>query len=183
MLHAPCPLRGALLAFIASLSLSACAKEEPAAPATSTPAAPEQAAEAPDPHEASADPVDDSDAVSPAFEQRSRIAPTVTLTEADADAGRTVTLAEDEVLEVRLPADRESGYTWIPAQHLLPVLRAYGIPEYEANESAEATAANTEIWRFIAEETGTAELVFEYRKPLGDDEPVKQTLVFRLQVE
>lgn len=181
MLHAPRLLRGALLVLVTSLFLGACAKEEQAASATVTSAAPEQAVQAPDPQAAAADPAADSDAVSPAFEQRSRIAPTVTLTEVDAD--RTITLAEDEVVEVRLPADRESGYTWIPAQHLLPVLRAYGIPEYQVNESAEATAATTEIWRFIAEETGTAELLFEYRKPLGNDEPVKQALVFRLQVE
>lgn len=160
MLHAPCFFRGALLVFIASLSLSACAKEEQAS---------------------AADPAPDSDATSPAFEQGSRIAPTVTLTDADAD--RTITLAEDEVVEIRLPADRESGYTWIPARHLLPVFRAYGVPEYEKDESAEAAAPTIEIWRFMAEEAGTAELVFEYRKPLDGDQPAEQTLVFRLQAE
>jgi len=149
--HVPRFVPGVLLLSLAALSLSAWAKEKQDAP------------------------------VPPAFEQESRIAPTVTLT--DADAERRVVLAEDEVLEVRLPADRESGYTWIPTQHLLPVFSAYGIPEYQADGSADAKQPGIEIWRFMAEETGTAELVFEYRKPLGADEPPRQTLVFQLAVE
>lgn len=123
----------------------------------------------------------ETESVPPAFEQERRVEPTVTLT--DADAGRTVTLAEDAVIELRLPADRESGFSWIPKRHLLPVLSAYGIPEYQPDASAQADATTIEIWRFMAEETGTAELVFEYRKPVDDSAPPARTLVFHLEVE
>jgi len=179
---------------LAALSLSACAKEEQATPAaapatTAAPAEPKPVESVPARTASAASTSDasttgttgDDDPAPPAFEQESRTAPTVILT--DADAERRVVLAEDEVLEVRLPADRQSGYTWIPAQHLLPVFSAYGIPEYELDESADTNPRGIEIWRFMAEEVGAAELVFEYRKPLGADEPPRQTRVFQLAVE
>lgn len=156
MLHASHFLHGALLVSVAAFSLSPSAQAEQAASGEKAP-------------------------VPQSFEQNTRIEPTVTLT--DADAERTITLAEDAVVEVRLPADRENGYTWIPRRHLLPVLSAYGVPEYELDESAQESAPAIEVWRFMAEEAGTAELVFEYRKPLGNDEPAGKTLVFHLEVE
>jgi predicted secreted protein len=86
-------------------------------------------------------------------------------------------------VEVRLPADRSRGFTWIPAGNMLPVMTTDGVPQYESADDAPEYAPGTEIWRFIAREPGHAHLVFEYRRPLEADAPPRQTLTFHFDVE
>lgn len=106
--------------------------------------------------------------------------PEVVLT--DADDGRAVRLQRDEVVEVRLPADRASGFTWIPAEHLLPVMRTDGMPQYLPDEASAPDGPGAESWRFVALEPGHAHLVFDYVQPLGGAAPVR-TVTFHFDVE
>lgn len=153
--------RGATAVLLAAVLLTACGQQQPSAPpaaADSVPGAEPQ----------------------PLFPEKLRAAPTVILTETDAD--RAVNLQKGQVVEVRLSADRVSGYTWIPAQGMAPVMNPDGVPQYEKYEAAGADAPGTEIWRFIADEPGHAHLVFEYRRPLGG-EPPQQSLTFHFDVQ
>lgn len=159
---------------LAAALLTACGQQQPSTPPE---AADRAAAEAPAPGPAEAAPGEEPQ---PLFPEKTRAAPTVILTDADAD--RAVNLHKGQVVEVRLPADRASGYTWIPAQGMAPVMNPDGVPQYETDEAAGADAPGTEIWRFIAGEPGHAHLVFDYRRPLGG-EPAQQSLTFHFDVQ
>jgi predicted secreted protein len=120
-------------------------------------------------------------APAPATPERARLAPTLILT--DADEGRALLLQRGQVVEVRLPADRSGGFTWIPAANMLPVMGTDGVPQYGRADDAPEHVPGTEIWRFIGREPGHAHLVFEYRRPLEADAPPRQTLTFHFDVE
>lgn len=154
-----------VLAATAALLMSGCGQKQeqpaPAAPAASPPPAATPAVEA--------------------TPGEQRAAPTVTLTEADAD--RAVALAVGQVVEVRLSTDRVAGYTWIPAHNMLPVMGTDGVPEYETEEGAPDNAPGIEVWRFIGRAPGHAHLVFEYRKPFEAGAPPGQTITYHFDVE
>lgn len=155
-----------MVAVVAAAALVAgCGQKQeqppPAAPAASPPAAASPAAES--------------------TPERQRAAPTLTLTEADAD--RAVALKVGQVVEFRLTADRVAGFTWIPAHNLLPVMGTDGVPEFETEEGAPESAPGTEVWRFIGRQPGHAHLVFEYRKPFDASAPPSQTITVHFDVE
>lgn len=110
-----------------------------------------------------------------------RTPPTLTLT--DADEGRAVMLQRGQVVEVRLPADRAGGFTWVPAQHMLPVVSTDGVPQFEADEAGGPNAPGTEVWRFVGREAGHAQLQFEYRRLDDPDALPRQTIAFHFDVE
>lgn len=110
-----------------------------------------------------------------------RPAPILTLTEADGD--RAVKLQRGQVVEIRLPADRAGGFSWIPARNALPVLDTNGLPQFEADASGAPNAPGTEVWQFIGREAGHAHLEFEYRKPAEPDASPRQTISYHFDVE
>jgi predicted secreted protein len=151
-------LPGVLCAFLAGGLLAGCG--QPQEPPAATPPPPAAAPEA-----------------QPLTPDRPRSAPVVTLTDADAD--RALSLQRGQVVEIRLPADRASGYAWIPAENMLPVMSTDGAPLFENGNGA----AGTEIWRFIGREPGHAHLVFEYRRLSDLDARAERTVVYHFDVE
>ncbi|MFU8895682.1 MAG: protease inhibitor I42 family protein [Gammaproteobacteria bacterium] len=113
--------------------------------------------------------------------EQPRAAPTLVLTEAD--EGRAVTLQIDQVVEIRLPSDRISGLTWVPAQNTLPVLATDGLPRYEPPEAPGTAAVGVEIWRFKARQPGHAHLAFEYRRPTVPTASPERTIMYHFDVE
>jgi inhibitor of cysteine peptidase len=105
------------------------------------------------------------------------------LTLGASDDGRAVRLGRGDVVEIKLEADRVNGYTWIPAHNALPFMSTDGVPVYEIDEQAGASAPGLETWRFIGREPGHAHLVFEYRRPFEPDAPPQKTLTFHFDVE
>ena len=101
-----------------------------------------------------------------------------TLTNAEAD--QALRLQRGQVVELRLTADRTTGYTWIPTHNMRPLMSTDGIPQYE---DAGPGAPGTEVWRFIALEPGHVHLVFEYRRPLEASAPPAGTLVYHFDIE
>lgn len=156
------PKYGAHAGLFAAVLLAACGQQQepPAGPATNSPAAVAQSSSAEQ---------------APAAQLR---ASTVTIT--DADDGRAVTLQRGQVVELRLRADRAAGFTWIPVQNVLPVMKTDGVPLYESEGDA---AAGTEIWRFIALEPGHAHLVFDYRRPFEPGTPPQKSITLHFDVE
>jgi predicted secreted protein len=153
---------GAFCTALAAVLLAGCGQpQEPAAPA-----APGPAAEA------------EPQRMTP---EQSRAAPTLTLTDADAD--RALAVQRGQVVEVRLPSDRAAGFAWIPAENVLPVMSTDGVPEFESEEGAPGNASGTEVWRFIGREQGHAHLVFEYRRLTEPEAPPHRTIVYHFDVE
>ena len=166
MIHDKCWISGASralpAALLAMVLLTGCSRSEPP-----------PAADAPAP-QAETRPVQPAAADSPS-------APTVTLTEADAD--RAVALRPGQAVEIRLQADRAAGFSWVPAQNPLPVMSTDGMPRFESDEHAAADASGTEVWRFIGREAGHAHLVMEYRRLAEPDAPPRQTIAYHFDVE
>lgn len=104
-----------------------------------------------------------------------------TLTVADTD--RAFRLHRGQVVELRLTADRVSGFTWIPTHDMRPMMSTDSMPQYEIDEDAGPAAPGTEIWRFIAREPGHVHLVFEYRRPFDAGVPPAQTVVYHFDIE
>jgi predicted secreted protein len=151
---------GALGAVVAAVLLAGCGQsQEP--PATAAPAA------QPEPRQALPEP--------------SRAAPVFTLTDADSD--RAMGLKQGQVIEIRLPADRVSGFTWIPAHNPMPIMGTDGAPQFETDPEASPDASGTEVWRFAARAPGHAHIVFEYRRPHEPGAPPHQTVTYHFDVE
>ena len=151
---------GALCALVAAALLAGCGQsQEP--PATAAPAA------QPKPQQALPEPA--------------RAAPIVTLTDADTD--RATRLQRGQVVEIRLPADRVSGFTWLPAHNPLPIMGTDGVPLFETDAGASPGAPGTEVWRFIAREPGHGHIVFEYRRPHEPGALPGQTVTYHFDVE
>lgn len=117
----------------------------------------------------------------PAADFMGRAAPSVTLTEADGD--RHVSLRRGEVIELRLKADRMSGLTWVPLTNAQPAMRTDGMPQYEPDDSENAQASGTEVWRFIALEPGHVHLRFQYMRPFDREAPPVATVVYHVDIE
>jgi predicted secreted protein len=116
-----------------------------------------------------------------ALPEASRAAPIFTLTDADTD--RAMGLQRGQVVEIRLPADRVSGFTWLPAHNPLPIMGTDGVPLFETDADASPDAPGTEVWRFVAREPGHAHVVFEYRRPHESGAPPRQTVTYHFDVE
>jgi predicted secreted protein len=150
------------LTVLIATALAGCGqREEAPAPAAQAPAAQPQAPAAVD--------------------EKPRAAPTLVLTEADAD--RALRLERGQVVEVRLEADRVAGYTWIPPHDVRPVMSTDGMPAFEPDPDQPASAPGTEIWRFIALEPGHAHLVFEYLRPFDGGAPPQRSVTYHFDVE
>ena len=116
-----------------------------------------------------------------ALPEASRAAPIFTLTDADTD--RAMGLQRGQVVEIRLPADRVSGFTWLPVHNPLPIMGTDGVPLFETDADAPPDAPGTEVWRFVAREPGHAHVVFEYRRPHESGAPPRQTVTYHFDVE
>jgi len=84
-----------------------------------------------------------------------------------AEAGRAVTLGPGDELQVRLAANRTTGYRWQLADDPAPILASEAEVTYEPLDTAGGRlgAGGTDVWRFRAAAAGRTELVFEYWRP------------------
>ena len=162
-------LVGALSAVLAAMLIAGCGQSQepqaPPVPSTEPAATPKPDASAEEAQPVSAKP---------------RATPVVTLT--GEDDGRAVRLQRGQVVEIRLPADRASSFTWIPTRNMLPTMSTDGLPVFEPETGAEG-APGIEVWRFIAREPGHADLVFEYRRLTDPGAPPSGEVAYHFDVE
>lgn len=112
------------------------------------------------------------------------------VTASDLDAQAPIRLRVGQPLAITLPADRDAGYAWHLAQTTLDALALDGDPTYtaETGSGANAGAAGSEVWRFVAVRRGRDELRFEYRVETATDgtagaAPARVLRVVRYAVE
>ncbi len=112
------------------------------------------------------------------------------VTASDLEAQAPIRLRVGQPLAITLPADRNAGYAWHLTQTTLEALVLESDPTYtaETGSGANAGAAGSEIWRFVAVRKGRDELRFEYRAAAAADEkpdatPMRVLRVLRYEVE
>ncbi len=98
----------------------------------------------------------------------------------DGDSGKTVALAKDQELIVRLEVQLGTGYSYQVVKLAPEVLAPVGEPTIEQGEGLPG-GREFQVFRFRAVGSGTADLRLHYRRPFDPPEtpPAK---VFRLKV-
>lgn len=99
-------------------------------------------------------------------------------------AGGDASLKVGGVLEVQLPANHTTGYSWVAAPVANPILMSQGKATYEENTAGgNVGAGGVETWRFKAVKSGTEGLRFEYRRPWEKSVPAAKTVTIQVMVQ
>jgi inhibitor of cysteine peptidase len=95
-----------------------------------------------------------------------------------------VSLKVGAVLEVRLEANHTTGYSWVFAPAVNPVLMRQGKTVYQEHVAGSTVGAGgVEVWRFKAMKAGKQGLQFEYRRPWEKGSPPAKVVTFAVTVE
>jgi predicted secreted protein len=95
-----------------------------------------------------------------------------------------VSLKVGAVLEVRLEANHTTGYSWVFAPAVNPVLMRQGKTVYQEHVAGSTVGAGgVELWRFKAVKAGRQGLQFEYRRPWEKGSPPAKVVTFAVTVE
>ena len=95
-----------------------------------------------------------------------------------------VSLKVGAVLEVRLEANHTTGYSWVFAPAVNPVLMRQGKTVYQEHASDSTVGAGgVEVWRFKAMKAGKQGLQFEYRRPWEKGAPPAKVVTFSVTVD
>src|SRR5262249_27911725 len=108
---------------------------------------------------------------------------TVPVTVKDKDKEGKVKLARGDTLEVRLPSNRTTGFSWQVAKIEKDRLKSQGKPMYEAPKKGLIGAGGTEVFRFTAEAAGKTELELVYKRPFEKDKPPARTYKLTVEIE
>jgi inhibitor of cysteine peptidase len=115
------------------------------------------------------------------MENRNSADATVTITERD--TGRDIELRAGETLQLRLTANRTTGYRWHASGTEDGCLSAPQPPEYFPDQPPRvAGAGGIEVWQLRAQRPGTAVLRFDYRRPYETQKPPAKTLSFTIHI-
>jgi inhibitor of cysteine peptidase len=92
-------------------------------------------------------------------------------------SGQTIALKTKQILEVRLPSNPSTGYSWELTERS-ELLQQVGKQSFaqEPQKRNMPGAGGTEMWRFKAEKQGRVKLSFAYRRPWEKGIPAKQTI-------
>jgi inhibitor of cysteine peptidase len=97
------------------------------------------------------------------------------------DSGHELRVSPGQVLQIRLPSNRTTGYSWSLANPSSAVLKPRGTPTYERKTST-AGAGGTELWEFVAVQGGHQTLHFEYRRQWEKSTKPAKTISFSVLV-
>jgi inhibitor of cysteine peptidase len=108
---------------------------------------------------------------------------TETVTVKDKDKEGKVKLARGDTLEVRLPSNRTTGFSWQVAKIEKDRLKSQGKPMYELPKKPLPGAGGVEVFRFTAEAAGKTELELIYKRPFEKDKPPAKTYKLTVEIE
>ncbi len=99
----------------------------------------------------------------------------------DADAGKSVTLSLDQVLDVTLASNPTTGFSWKAAQ-IPAFLELVEIKEYapDSGSAGRRGAGGTVGWIFRAATPGYGELKFVYQRPWETNGLSEKTIIYRV---
>ena len=100
------------------------------------------------------------------------------------DAGKQVTLATGQTLEVTLSSNPTTGYSWQIADAADGVLEAVGDPAYVQDPGpALVGKGGAETFTFTAAKAGRGTLMMEYRRPWETTSTPEQVFEVPVQVD
>jgi inhibitor of cysteine peptidase len=98
------------------------------------------------------------------------------------NAGGKVALNANQTLVVHLPRNPSTGFRWALVEATNPLLKAEGLPAYEAPADLKKVGATgTEVWRLRPQRSGQQDLRFEYRRPWEKGKP-ERAIVYKVTV-
>ena len=102
----------------------------------------------------------------------------------DEDNGSSVQLARGGKLIVALASNPTTGYSWSVGESSDAALVLQGEPQYVPAGSTTPVvgAGGTEVFTFEASDTGTANLVLEYRRPFEPGVAPQQTFSVTVEI-
>lgn len=105
---------------------------------------------------------------------------TIVLTEAD--SGRTVDVMTGMTLELRLPANRTTGYRWAVEEAGAPVLAVIE-DTYVVAEDPQMGTGGTRILRYRVQESGTGRLRLKYWQEWEGDSSIAERFEASVRAE
>ncbi len=106
-----------------------------------------------------------------------------TITVGDAENGRAITLSHGDTLVLSLTSNRSTGYNWRVVRDDRAHLRPLGTPKYERRSESLLGGGGYQLFRFVAENPGTASLTLNYERPWEKDVPPAKTYQLTVNVE
>ncbi len=107
---------------------------------------------------------------------------TTPLALSEEDTGTTQTLKVGQELKVTLEANPTTGYQWVLDGHLPPQLEQVGLPEFTAGSPAMGSGG-TEVWTFVAKESGAASVALKYWRSFEPTSPPVSTFSVDVEVK
>ena len=99
-------------------------------------------------------------------------------------AGGAVSLKVGGELEVQLPANHTTGYSWAAVPVDNSVVKSQGEATYRENATAgKVGVGGVEIWRFSTIKAGEEDLKFEYRRPWEKETPAAKMVTIQVTVQ
>ena len=99
-------------------------------------------------------------------------------------AGKTIAAAVGRRIEVRLPGNPTTGYSWVLKSIGGDAVRSLGDPAFTrpAEDAARVGAGGTFVFSLLAEKPGTAEVTFIYVRPWERDKAPAKTFAVTFDV-
>lgn len=85
------------------------------------------------------------------------------------ESGKTIYISPAQILEVILPSNATTGYSWILAEDSAAPLSLAAEPEYVAPANPMPGTGGAEVLRFDVADFGSGQLLLQYVRPFEDD--------------
>jgi predicted secreted protein len=101
------------------------------------------------------------------------------MTVTESQNGTTTTITKDQTLEIRLPAQAGTGYSWALANPTAPLKLVRSDTPSAANRPG---GPQTQLFVLQPTNTGTGDVVINYSRPWEKDKPPARTFVLHVVV-
>jgi inhibitor of cysteine peptidase len=108
-----------------------------------------------------------------------RIRGQTSMTVTESQNGTTTTVTKDQTLEIRLPAQAGTGYSWALANPTAPLKLARSDTPSTADRPG---GSQTQVFVLQPTNTGAGDVVINYSRPWEKDKPPARTFVLHVVV-
>jgi len=98
---------------------------------------------------------------------------------AEAQNGTTTTIGKDQILEIRLPTQAGTGYSWTPAANPTVPLK---LTRSDTTSADRPGGPQTQFFLLQPTNTGAGDVVINYSRPWEKDKPPARTFVLHVVV-
>ena len=100
-----------------------------------------------------------------------------------ADSGSQIELKKDQLLEIALPANMTTGFSWEVSQNNGALLAIQGDPVYEEEQTGLMGAGGTTLFTFKAIDAGTLTLELVYHQAWDTETPPADTFTLEVAIK